>query len=717
MTGRVRRLAVLTAGLVLAVLPVVSAPAGAAPSPTPGPNAPELVDVRVVDVLPTTPEPSDKPRPFTVTLQLTNTTDRALDDLQVQAVRGNPIVTQRALDAAIADPQPPDPTLAGRFEPTSPVQTSLEPGQTRTVTYASTTDRLQTAGLCICQNRIYPLYFSVLQQGTSGTLNQVGAGQTFIPSFGDFAPEPLQVSWVWPLLEPPHRLADDSVFLDDELAASISPGGRLDRLLEVVERAGKRVPMTLLTDPDLIDELAVMSTGNYRVRSGDGTRPGTGAAAARSWLERLRAVLDTTPGLELAFTAFADPDVDSLTRNGLSWAVSLDQKAQARITEALGGRTPLSDIAWPAGGTLQSGTLAALVRNGTPTVILNDATLPANDDVEPAPDALAPVQTDAGAALAAVTSAQIQPYAAQVMSHDGPGLAALPLLVSEVALHAVQDGKVPHYLVITPPRDLDPDPLVATRALVATAHTVWSQPLPLRAAVRTVTPVDHGQLVDRSGRQLPAETIDIARYVTNVIPSLTTMFPDATDARDLLGDLPQAVQRAESTSWLSDPERGRAVAKRLQKRVSNIAEGVHLLTPATGTYTLGSQDSPLPISIENTLDVPVKVRVQLRTVGGLPGLTPKDIGVQHIAARAKLGLHIPVQVDRAGRIKVQVTLTTPDRTALGDPIVLSVRSTALGTIGKIITIVAGVTLALALAVRLARRWRHRRRAADTTATG
>jgi hypothetical protein len=712
----VRRLAVLTASLVLAALPAVSAPAAGAPS-VPGPNNAEPVTVRVVDVLPTTPKPSDKPLPLTVTLQLTNTTERALEDLQVQAVRGNPIVTQQALDEAIVNPQPPDPTLAGRFEPTAPVTTSLAPGQTQTVTFASSTDRLQGAGLCICQNRIYPLYFSVLHEDDSGALVPVGAGQTFIPSFGDFVPEPLQVSWVWPLLERPHRLADDTVFLDDDLAASVAPGGRLDRLLEVVERAGKRVPMTLLTDPDLIDELAVMGSGNYRVRSGDGTRPGTGADAARAWLDRLRTVLDTTPGLELAFTAFADPDVDSLTGNGLDWAQSLDRKAQARVTDELGGRTPLTDIAWPTDGTLQPATLAALVRKGTPTVLVSDSVLPGGSDAQPVPDALAPVQTQSGAALLAVTSSDIQPYAAQVMSRTGPGLAALPLLVSEVALRAVQDGTSARYLVITPPRDLDPDPLVATRALVATAHTIWSQPLPLRAAVRTVTPVDHGQLVDRPGRQLPAETIDTARYVTNAIPSLTTMFPVATDARNLLGELPAAVQRIESSSWLSDPQQARAIADRLRKRVSRIAEGVHLLTPATGTYTLGSQDSPLPISIENTLDVPVQIRVQLHAVGGLPGFTAGDIGVQRIAAGAKLGLHIPVQVERAGRIKVQVTLTTPDRTVLGDPIVLSVRSTALGTIGKIITIVAGVILALALAVRLARRWRHHRRAASATAAG
>lgn len=708
---RLRRLASALAVLAIAGLPgPLVTPAAAAPGGTTSGTA-ESVRVQVLNVSPSTPAPSDTPEPLTVELELTNTTDKKLDELQVRGARGNPIVTQQALDAAIADPQPPAESLAGRFQPSQPVLTSLDPGQTRRVVYASTSDRTQAAGLCICQNRIYPLYFTVLHADDSGSMVTVGSAQTFIPSFGDYVPEPVSVSWVWPLLERPHRLDDERVFLDDDLATSVASGGRLDHMLEVLETTAARVPMTVLTDPDLIDELAVMAAGDYRVRSGDGTRPGKGTAAARAWLQRLRAVLDKAPAVELAFTAFADPDVDSLSQHGLDWTVSPDRKARERVSEALGGRIVPADIAWPADGTLHAGALDGLARKGTHTVILDQSMLPGAADVGSTPDALAPVQTGAGPMLAAVTSPRIQPYVGQVMDRDGPGLSALPLLVSEVALRAVEDGSVPHYVVLTAPRDLDPDPGIAARAILDTTSTIWSTPLPLRQATRTITPVDHGQLTGASSRQLPAETIAAISYVTDLVPSLNTLFPDATDSRDLLGALPAAAQRIASISWLSDPVGSRTVAQRLREQVAGIASGVHLLTPTTGTYTLGSDNSPLPISIENTLSVPVQVRIRLSTVGGLPGFSADDIGVQRIAAGAKLGLHIPVQVERAGRIKVRVELTTPDDTALGQSIVLSVRSTALGTIGKIITIVAGVTLALALAVRVGRRWRARRAAA------
>ena len=97
---------------------------------------------------------------------------------------------------------------------------------------------------------------------------------------------------MWPLIDRPHRLTDDTVFSDDSLATIVGPGGRLDRALTVVERTADTVPLTLVVDPELLDELAVMATGKYTVDTGaPGTSPvpGTGQLAADTWLQRFRA--------------------------------------------------------------------------------------------------------------------------------------------------------------------------------------------------------------------------------------------------------------------------------------------------------------------------------------------------------------------------------------------------------------------------------------------
>jgi len=146
------------------------------------------------------------------------------------------------------------------------VTTALGPRGTTVVQYRSSTDIPTDAGLCICHNAIYPLYFTIHTTDVAGSDVTVGTGQTYLPVFED-KPRPVQVSWVWPIIDRPHRLSGDTIFTDDELAASVD-GGRLDRVLSVVRTAGSVVPMTLVIDPALIDDVVmgcVMQVGEQGV--------------------------------------------------------------------------------------------------------------------------------------------------------------------------------------------------------------------------------------------------------------------------------------------------------------------------------------------------------------------------------------------------------------------------------------------------------------------
>jgi len=667
------------------------------------------VRVTVLRVEPSTPARSSSPQPLTVELRLTNTTDQSFDKLAVKGERGNPISSQQALDDAIAQPKPPDPDQAATFSTKQPVTASLGPRSSSTVEFASTSSSTSgdATGLCICQNRIYPLYFTLHTTTPSGDDLVVGSGQTYIPAFGESKPQPVQVSWVWPIIDRPHRLTGDLVFTDDDLAVSITDG-RLNRVLQVVETAGRVVAMTLLVDPALIDELAVMSAGPYQVQSGATLVPGFGTDAAQTWLKRLRAALDANPKITIAFTPPADPDVESLTRNGLAWTVGLSSAAQDRVTTALGGHPVSSDVSWPAGGALSGDTLDAIVRQGARTVILSDAALPGGAKLARAPNALAALQTPGGPVLAAVTSSRIQRYVASVLAVGGKGLADLPNLVAEVAIRAVADGTSSHYVVIVAPRAIDPSE-VAGRAILATAHVYWSTPLPLGAASPpTVEPADHGQLVPPPAGSLALSplTIAAAQNLSRVVPALTSMLSSA-DANTLLGSLPAAAQRAESTAWRTAPAAGLAYAEQLRRRISAIETGVHILKPSGGTYTLASRNSPLPVTIKNDLNVAVVVRVQVSSANGLPGFSASNVGQLRIPAGAKLPLHIPTQLDRTGRFVVQATLYTPSGDVqLGPTVLLKVHSTALGAIGVIITISAAAVLVLALLIRLVRRLRN-----------
>ena len=169
----------------------------------------------------------------------------------------------------------------------------------------------QTAG-----GGVYPINFTATAAAEpGGQTNQVGFGQTYLPSFHD-DPKPVQVSWVWPLIDRPHRLIGTARRSPTTASPSrCGTGGRLDRALAVVERVAPKVHLTLVIDPELIDELAVMSNP-YQVDEGGKVFPGTGTEAARAWLKRLRDVIAST---EPSLTPYADPDIDAVTRAGLSW--------------------------------------------------------------------------------------------------------------------------------------------------------------------------------------------------------------------------------------------------------------------------------------------------------------------------------------------------------------------------------------------------------------
>ncbi|HJQ44236.1 MAG TPA: DUF6049 family protein [Jatrophihabitantaceae bacterium] len=669
------------------------------------------VTLTVVNVSRTTPAPSDTPAPLAITLNLVNTTDQTLTTVEIRGVRATPIETQSALNDAISRPQSPDPSLSVELATRDhkPVTTSLGPRTSTTVVFQTSTELPDDPGsICLCRTAIYPLYFSAHVTDPHGTDVVVGNAQTYLPSFPTPADvQPVQVSWIWPILEHPHRLLDDSVFLDDDLATEVSVG-RLDRVLQVLTTVADKVPITVLLDPELIDELAVMATGKYQVETGRNlTRePGVGADAATAWLTRLRTAL-AQPGVQVSFTPFADPDVESLTQDDLSWTTNLGPAAQSRITDALGSIVQSNEVAWPVGEAASQPTVDALARQGATSIVLSDQSLPSlqTDTVE---NGITSLQSAAGPVSALVTSASVQRMVAPVVSLGGTGYAQLPQLVAQVAIRAVESQNLGSYLPIVPPRFVNPSPDVAAAAILATSHTSWSKGLDVRDAARTIVPSDHGGLVppDLTTGGLPSGTISVARRVGEAVPALTTML-SASDADTLIGPFPAAVQRIESSEWRDAPDKGDAVARRLGARVDQIESGVRIVQPKNGRYTLASSNSPLPIVVENTLAVPVTVRIRVASVKGLPGFSARDPGRLTIAPGERRTLQIPTRVERTGRFQVEAILLTPSGDEIGS-VELSVRSTALGTIGVIITAAAGGVLALALIVRALRRLRRRR---------
>ena len=665
--------------------------------------------MHVLSVLPAVPPATAAFTPITVQLTITNTSSRTLRNLTLLAAREGTVTQQARLDSVLADPVETDEQTSPL--PPQPVPGELAPRRNQRLTYTFTSSTInQHNVLCLCQRGIYPVDFSLHASADTNSVGpEVGWTQTYIPSLPRVASlpgaAPVQVSWLWPLLDRPHRLTDDRTFVDDDLAASVSPGGRLDRALEVIEQTYATARLTLVTDPELIDELIVMTDG-YQVSSPKGLIAGTGRSAAQKWLNRLQAVLQSRL-VSVSMTPWADPDVDAVARAGLSWSSSTPIDMQARITKTLGVADP-HDIAWPAGQTITDGALAQLVATGTKTVLVDDATLPRGRDDSPPPAVVASVR--GSTATAVVTSQRIGRLVAEVINGGAPGLAALPALVSTVAMPAVEDDADPQYLVLVPDRHVSPDPVNAAQAIMATTSGPFT-PLAVQDAVAHVPSRDHGPLTAPAGSQaaeIPADLLATATAGRSLGQTFASLV-DPSDSARLLAGFPAAVQRVESAGWRSDPATGLVFAASFEGIRNFLTGGVQIIPASRGSYTLASNDAPLFVTVRNTLPVAVRVRVVISTVGGVVGFHTDDVGVQVIPADDRRMIKLQAHVNRAGHFIVQASLRTPAGSPLGRPQRLSIYSKALGTIGVVITVVAVGVLFGVLVVRFAFRFRLGRR--------
>jgi hypothetical protein len=179
---------------------------------------------------------------------------------------------------------------------------------------------------------------------------------------------------------------------------------------------------------------------------------------------------------------------------------------------------------------------------------------------------------------------------------------------------------------------------------------------------------------------------------------------DNEDAGVELAPYGDAVRRAGSSAWRSAVPAGQAYVARLLRQIGTLRGAVTVRSSATGDYTLASSDSPLLLTLQNKLAVPVSVRVRLTTP---PGFNVRDVGVQQIPAGGKRTVKVLASVQRTGTFAVKGQATTPNGGPLGQEITLSVRSTAYGGLALGITGLAFAVLVGAVLFRLYRRWRAR----------
>jgi hypothetical protein len=701
---------------------VGAGPVSAAPTPSPAAEPEDPIQVVITDLLPRHPRPGGAVQ---VLGRLVNTGSREVTDLRVRLHVGDGIITRSELHSADND-RPPTSLRAG----VRPAAQTLAPGGTTTFDLRASVSALRLTGI-----GVYPV--DVVARGNAGDgLDRLGLAPTWLPWFGTLNPRPTRVAVVWPLTDVSH-VRPDGKLKDDDLATSLAEGGRLESLLTAArgalvpqcgpgaarafgppEPAPTRclpVPVTLAVDPGLLETVSSM-TRPYLVDDA----AGRGVPAATTWLARLRSSGLTTSLLALPY---ADPDVTALSRGDdprnredLVSAAELG----AEVTRTVLGRAPNPLVAWPPPGPVPPGAADALALTGARAFVLDPE---AYDDSEPqrgTPSTRSVYTTSStGANLDGLV---VEPDLSALLAGPEPGGTRLAeqRFLAETAIVALEAPSVSRTLLLALPRGSTADPLAATEKLRDLGRVPWLCPVPLLAVAtgsercqgetlpEPREPVSRGDVrTDTAGslsstylRRVTADR-DRADQLTESVLSPDPAVRDQVAA--LKGRLRRAVARAESSTGRTQPDVATQDAKWLRDEVDRLVGAVVV---RGGKSLLTSTKGSISVSVENTLPIPVQVRV--RFTSRTATLSDAETGLLTIAGGHAVQAKVKAEAQRSGQFVVFAQVVDRAGRAFGEETEVIVRSTRFGRLALAVTVAAFGVLLVAAGFRIVRRARSAR---------
>jgi Family of unknown function (DUF6049) len=669
----------------------------------------------------------------TVEATVTNSGDRRLDQIRVRLQRGEAVKSDKELRAL----KDLNTDTAGPFQD---VIKTLEPGDSTDLKISIPVSG-DKGTLRITEPGVYPLLVNVNGRPDYSQQARLAAVSVAIPVMSvpggpAAAPKaaPPGVTMLWPLLdEYPRRLptadGDQTTLLsDDRLADSLAAGGRLNNLVDQVRLATEGDSELLgslcfVVDPDLLQTVSAM-TKPYQVQGAGGqVTTGKGEQAAGYWLDKVR---ELARGHCVLAVPYADADLVALSRAG---AVDLAQLALAgpSIVNDLLGVQPLKDVYWPAGGAFDQRTLIDLANVGTTTVLSDAGHLQRVEGAAPYtvngtqttnPVRAVPVDSLVSDALAGPATGT-PALAADTVSDTGEsvqnGLAAL-------AYRAAFDGRRGGQVLIAPPRrwtvsgaELQ-EFLTLARTLIDDGFVTTESLDQMVAAPDSGTADDIAFTPQDGAQEIPTTvTAEVMRINATKRDMLDAMAADNTNSIDpnrLLAPIQYGLLRGVSTAWRGRVQGATDTVDFVEQRLDGMRDLVVVNNPGR-PLSLASGDSPIPVSVYNGLPVTIVVRISLSPVPGLRSEATQDLRIPPYSSTPR---YVPVEVSRSGRFSVDVRLTTPGGTSLGEPVRLELNSSSYGIISVAVTGTAGAVLVLLVGFRIFRRVKAAR-AAEATNTG
>ncbi|MBY8343695.1 DUF6049 family protein [Streptomyces spinosirectus] len=434
----------------------------------------------------------------------------------------------------------------------------------------------------------------------------LGIQRTFLPWQPDEADTKTKTTFLWPLISTVHMTAETGsneqqtpVFLNDDLAKEISPGGRLDEMLSL----GKDLDVTWVIDPDLLASVDAM-TSSYRVRTqGTATTAGTHQAVAKQWLAELQtAVADK----EVVALPFADPDLASLAHDGTTVTGSLSHLKEAtdvvaNTVEPILHKKPVTDFAWPVNGAVDPSIVKVATSAGADQVIARSDSLQETGGLPYTPSAARPI---GGGTTAVVADARLSTSFQGDLARASTGtLAVQRFLAQSLALDLQSDKQ--RSVVIAPQRmPTTRQAQAMATALTSLENSDWSEAQNLTAAAKTkpdpgaTTKVPSTTAYPSSLRrqELGRQAFEKIATTQDKLDNFAVVLSDESRVVTPFG---RAMNRGMSTSWRGRPTEAKSFRTNVDDHLNVLASQVKLIDKSD--TKLSGRSATIPVTVQNNL--------------------------------------------------------------------------------------------------------------------
>ncbi|WP_328495247.1 DUF6049 family protein [Streptomyces sp. NBC_00414] len=580
----------------------------------------------------------------------------------------------------------------------------LAPGVPQTFSISVPVDKLDLGA-----DGVYQLGVTLTGRTTAAAYDQIlGIERTFLPWQPEASDTKSRTTYLWPLISTSHMTAETGsneqqtpVFADDDdLAAELSPGGRLEQLLSL----GKDLDITWVVDPDLLASVDAM-TRSYRVQvngSSSTTTAGTHQAVAKKWLGELEKAVEDE---EVVALPFADPDLASLAHNGTPVTGSLSHlkdatTVAATTVESILHVTPSTDYAWPVDGAIDPSIVKVATSAGADAVLSRSDSLQETGALPYTPSAARPI---GGGTTAVVADARLSTAFQGDMTVAGNSTLAVQRFLAQSLMLTRQAPDKQRSVVVAPQRmPTASQAQTMAQALTALQDGNWSESAELSAATKAkpdagaTTRVPAASSYPRSLRkqELPEDTFVQIERTQKKLNSFQVILSDKSRVVTPFG---RAVDRSMSTSWRGRAVEAQAYLDGVEDYLDGLIEGVGLIDKSEAK--LSGRSATIPVTVQNNLVQGVDHLV-LRLTSTQPSRLSIGDGPFQEQPVAVSGGHsqsvkFTTNAHANGRAGVIAQLYTEDGRAYGPPVAFDVKVTEITA--TVMLVIAGGVLLLVLA--------------------